>query len=353
MCRNSVPQEFFYMTVDCTSMNEDKLKEGIFTGPEIRRVMGKRKHVGYFLSAQIRGAEVTSSVFRVSLCKMAAKAYKQDDVAEKLPISCCRTRNLTVEEILTTLEEKDEEIQKAETIDLVILPPDNENDTDIDEIPEEYLEVNVNDPHFLGPGVLGRGAEVRIVTHEKEKISLELNSSSTAAPLENTAITTLEAPSASATKRKSSDGVAYSKNEKRVMEKHWDSITLKPETAEDTKFKIKYSSDNPPEILETIVGNSMQPLQVFQLFWKPEFISHICKESKKYAQYKYGDNSYTVDIDKMYKMLGILLLSGYAKVPNRKMYWETQSDVNNAAVSNCMSRDRFLSILKYMHFSDN
>ncbi|KAJ4432783.1 hypothetical protein ANN_21422 [Periplaneta americana] len=137
---------------------------------------------------------------------------------EKLPISCCRTRNLTVEEILTTLEEKDDEIQKAETIDLVILPPDNENDTDIDEIPEEDLEVNVNDPHFLGPGVLGRGAEVRIVTHEKEKVSLELNSSSTAAPLDKTAITTPEAPSASATKRKSSDGVAYSKKEERVME---------------------------------------------------------------------------------------------------------------------------------------
>ncbi|KAJ4432604.1 hypothetical protein ANN_21227, partial [Periplaneta americana] len=238
------------------------------------------------------------------------------------PKSIARTCNLTVEEILTTLEEKDDAIQKAETIDLVILPPDNENDTDIDEIPEEDLE-------------------------------FELNSSSTATPLEKTAITTPEAPSASATKRKSSDGVAYSKKEKRVMEKHWDSIFLKPETAEDTKFKIKYSSDNPPEIFETIVGNGMQPLQVFQLFWKPEFLSHICKESKKYAQYKYGDNSYTVDIDEMYKMLGILLLSGYAKLPNRKMYWETQSDVNNPAVSNCVSRNRFLSILKYTHFSDN
>ncbi|KAJ4444987.1 hypothetical protein ANN_06786 [Periplaneta americana] len=227
----------------------------------------------------------------------AATADDDDDADGKYVNS--ETRNLTVEEVLTTLEEKDNAIQKVKTIDMVILLPDNKNDTDIDEIPEGDLE--------------GRSAEVRIVTHEKEKISLELNSSSTAAPLEKTAIITPEAPSASATKRKSSDGVAYSKKEKRIMEKHWDIITLKPETAEDTKFKIKYSKDNPPEILETIVGNSVQPLRVFQLFWKPEFLSHICKESKTYAQYKYGDYSYTVDIDEIYKMLGSLLLSGYAK----------------------------------------
>lgn len=35
------------------------------------------------------------------------------------------------------------------------------------------------------------------------------------------------------------------------------------------------------------------------------------------------------------------------------MYWETKSDVHNAAISSAMSGDRFLNIFKYFHFSDN
>ena len=53
------------------------------------------------------------------------------------------------------------------------------------------------------------------------------------------------------------------------------------------------------------------------------------------------------------RYFGILHLSGYNKMPFRKMYWETRPDANNFLVSQSMSRNRFEKIHQYLHFNDN
>lgn len=55
----------------------------------------------------------------------------------------------------------------------------------------------------------------------------------------------------------------------------------------------------------------------------------------------------------MYVYFGILILSGYNKLPSRRMYWERKSDTYNHLVSNSISRDRFVLIHRYLHFNDN
>ena len=35
------------------------------------------------------------------------------------------------------------------------------------------------------------------------------------------------------------------------------------------------------------------------------------------------------------------------------MFWEKESDVHNELVLNAMRRDRFIDIMKYLHFNDN
>ena len=60
-----------------------------------------------------------------------------------------------------------------------------------------------------------------------------------------------------------------------------------------------------------------------------------------------------MSVDDLYKYFGILLLSGYNKLPQRRMYWEARTDSNNFLVSHAMNRIKFEKIHKYLHFNDN
>ena len=58
-------------------------------------------------------------------------------------------------------------------------------------------------------------------------------------------------------------------------------------------------------------------------------------------------------MEEMRAFLAVLLLSGYATLPRRRMYWEKLPDVNNEAVSSTSSRHRFEQILRFLHLADN
>ena len=60
-----------------------------------------------------------------------------------------------------------------------------------------------------------------------------------------------------------------------------------------------------------------------------------------------------VESDKIILVLAILFTSGYACLPNRRLYWENSNDVHNVAISSAMTVNRFEEILRYMHVSDN
>ena len=51
--------------------------------------------------------------------------------------------------------------------------------------------------------------------------------------------------------------------------------------------------------------------------------------------------------------LAILILSGYNKVPHRRLYWSELPDTQNKFVMNAMRRDAFDQIMRCLHFSDN
>uniref|UniRef100_A0A0K8UM49 PiggyBac transposable element-derived protein 3 n=3 Tax=Bactrocera latifrons TaxID=174628 RepID=A0A0K8UM49_BACLA len=75
-------------------------------------------------------------------------------------------------------------------------------------------------------------------------------------------------------------------------------------------------------------------------------------ETVKYAINK-GDEAFTVSLEELYTYFGILILSGYNKVPTTPMYWETESDVYNHLVAGSMARNKFEKIHRYLHFNDN
>ena len=51
--------------------------------------------------------------------------------------------------------------------------------------------------------------------------------------------------------------------------------------------------------------------------------------------------------------VGILVLSGYAPVPYRRLFWSNAPDVHNDMVAQSMRRNKFEAILQNLHFADN
>ena len=55
----------------------------------------------------------------------------------------------------------------------------------------------------------------------------------------------------------------------------------------------------------------------------------------------------------MHAFLALLLLSGYASLPRRRMYWEKQIDVNEEVFTRTLLRHKFEEILRFLRLADN
>ncbi|XP_030759059.1 piggyBac transposable element-derived protein 2-like [Sitophilus oryzae] len=116
--------------------------------------------------------------------------------------------------------------------------------------------------------------------------------------------------------------------------------------------KLKISKSPLPGVANKIKNDGIAPIDLFKLFFPEEFVQFICDETMKYVIFK-GNHNFSVSTREMYIYLGILILSGYNKLPARRMYRETKSDTYNHLVSNSISRDRFELIHRYLHVNDN
>ena len=105
--------------------------------------------------------------------------------------------------------------------------------------------------------------------------------------------------------------------------------------------------ENSDDALET------DPLKIFEeKFWTDEWIETLCEQSRIYAHQK-SLPSTEVNSDNMRVFLAILILSGYNKVPNRRLYWSDSPDTQNTLVVNSMRRDTFDEIMRCFHCNDN
>lgn len=262
--------------------------------------------------------------------------------------------------MIEQLENSDiEDLQEAEYIDFALLPPDIDNDTDIDDIADDDLIVEENNIRLLGKGILAQRADIEI-KNKLGKKRLNISKESTPESMEK-----YEKDSGfnkkkvrRAQEENIHEKVASCSKEKmkksgKRKEREWENIRLEEENSNQAHLKIKNKMHHFPTIIEELSERDARPLDFFKLFWPTEFIEHMCSESEKYAKYKYGDDSFSVTPEEIYKVIAILLLSGYNTLPNTRMYWETKADVQNAAVSNAMSRDNFLRLFRNLHFSDN
>ena len=97
-----------------------------------------------------------------------------------------------------------------------------------------------------------------------------------------------------------------------------------------------------------------RPYDFYRLYYPENYIDHVVEQSKIYAIQKgkpQKANAITNDI----VMCGqaAILLSGYCKFPQRRMYWEESLDTNNQLLKQNLRRDTFETFLEVLHFTDN
>lgn len=112
--------------------------------------------------------------------------------------------------------------------------------------------------------------------------------------------------------------------------------------------------------------NCDDPFSLYRLFLSDSLLKLIVSETNRYAeQSNVGENSslsttrkhqqswMPITIGEIKKFIGILMIIGIVRLPEIKLYWSKNTMYSNARVKKVMKRDRFLTILKYLHFSNN
>lgn len=93
-------------------------------------------------------------------------------------------------------------------------------------------------------------------------------------------------------------------------------------------------------------------VELFELFIDDDLVNYLVQESNKYAIYKNNENPH-ISKDELKCFLGILILSGYNSVPNKRLYWENRKDTRHEFICNAIRRNRFEQILRFLHCADN
>lgn len=92
--------------------------------------------------------------------------------------------------------------------------------------------------------------------------------------------------------------------------------------------------------------------ELFELFFDDDIFYMILTEITRYALFKNSPDP-KVTKEELKCFIGVLLVSGYNKLPGKRFYWDAGSDMRNEMVCAAIRRDRFIQIMRFLHFADN
>lgn len=149
-------------------------------------------------------------------------------------------------------------------------------------------------------------------------------------------------------------------------EEVWKSDVEEQDDAEWRKIAVKSASEEEYSQEEELLINETDcddPVALYKLFFTNEILEIIVEETNRYAvqcivNAAYGRRQHQqawnpVAKSELNTFIGILLIMGVVQVPEIRLYWSKKAMYTNARIKKAMKRDRFLAILKYIHFSDN
>lgn len=97
-------------------------------------------------------------------------------------------------------------------------------------------------------------------------------------------------------------------------------------------------------------GAGMSPLNFFEEMFGENF-ELILKETNRHAQRKEPNLTFTMQEIKT--CIAILIISGYAELPRRALYWQDKPDVHNEAVATSIPRNKFDKFMAHCHLEDS
>lgn len=116
------------------------------------------------------------------------------------------------------------------------------------------------------------------------------------------------------------------------------------------------------EVGITVGSENLQSyLDFFSLFITEEVWQLLVEQTNLYAEQKRGPEQkrgesfvwYPVTTDEMKGWVSLYLNMALLNKPNLSSYWSTDVVLSTPFFASIMARDRFLQILRYLHFADN
>lgn len=161
--------------------------------------------------------------------------------------------------------------------------------------------------------------------------------------------------------QRSDDDAQRSDNDARLSER------LNKFTGE-RRWKIPTATTNfEPRVINYIDNNSgvqqtsglsknSCPTSIFfnlQYFFNQELVEMIVNKSSKYrSRQDFSKVPYSITVTDTYSAIAVIIYMSIVHLPTISMYWNTDPMYNFQFIRKVISRDKFLRILRFLHFSD-
>lgn len=93
--------------------------------------------------------------------------------------------------------------------------------------------------------------------------------------------------------------------------------------------------------------------EIFSLFFSDDMLDLIVEQTNLYATRDKNVHNFETNRVEMRKFLGMIVISGYHRLPSENDYWSTAEDLKAPLFPSIMSRSRFRTLKRYLHISDN
>ncbi|KRY92222.1 PiggyBac transposable element-derived protein 2 [Trichinella pseudospiralis] len=98
------------------------------------------------------------------------------------------------------------------------------------------------------------------------------------------------------------------------------------------------------------IPSVLRPIEYFRMYFTAQLLSHIAFETNRKATQSLYSNLATTAAE-IEVLIGMLITMGICEMPRYRMYWANQTRMDT--IANCMSRNRFETLLRFLHFNDN
>ncbi|KAI4465987.1 transposase is4 [Holotrichia oblita] len=93
-------------------------------------------------------------------------------------------------------------------------------------------------------------------------------------------------------------------------------------------------------------------VEIFELLFDNDLMENIVRETKRYA-FQRNIHNFDMTVNCLKNVIGIFIYTGYNSLPQEKMYWSEDEDIDRTIIRQCMSRNRYYEIKRNIHFNNN